>query len=102
MRRDADYALNDHIHVTYHASDKLAQALQANADTMRAETWRIVVRVDAPDSPQGDRVDTFEFDGEKRDVRRPAGVTVNAVAGITQFIKKVGARVFVPYVIVCA
>ena len=38
MRRDADYALSDHIAVTYKASDKLAQAITANVDYVRTET----------------------------------------------------------------
>ncbi len=62
MRRDADYALSDHIQVTYSASDKLARALTANADYVRAETLADVLT--AAEAPQGDRVETFEFDGE--------------------------------------
>ncbi len=62
MRRDADYALSDHIHVTYRASDKLAKALEANADYMRAET--LADSLSAAEAPQGDRTEAFEFDGE--------------------------------------
>ncbi len=63
MRRDADYALNDHIAVTYQASERLAKALEANGDYVRAET--LADALTASDAPQGDRVDTFEFDGER-------------------------------------
>jgi isoleucyl-tRNA synthetase len=62
MRRDADYALSDHIQVTYSASDKLAKALTANADYVRAET--LADMLTAAEAPQGDRVESFEFDGE--------------------------------------
>ncbi|MCC7447530.1 MAG: isoleucine--tRNA ligase [Anaerolineae bacterium] len=62
MRRDADYALNDHIVVTYKASDKLAQALTANAEYVRTETLADTLSV--VDAPQGDKVESFEFDGE--------------------------------------
>jgi isoleucyl-tRNA synthetase len=63
MRRDADYALSDHIAVTFQGSERLAKALQANADYVRAETLADALL--PADVPQGDRVDTFEFDGER-------------------------------------
>jgi isoleucyl-tRNA synthetase len=62
MRRDADFQLSDHITVTYKASDKLAKALSENGDYVRSET--LADSLISSDSPQGDRVDTFEFDGE--------------------------------------
>jgi isoleucyl-tRNA synthetase len=62
MRKDAEYELNDRITVMYKASDKLAKALTANADYVRNET--LADSLSAADSPQGDRADTFEFDGE--------------------------------------
>ncbi len=62
MRRDADYALSDHVSLTYKASERLAQALAANADYVRAET--LADSLTDVDNPQGDRVETFEFDGE--------------------------------------
>jgi isoleucyl-tRNA synthetase len=62
MRKDAEYELNDRITVTYKASDKLAKALTANADYVRNET--LADSLNAADLPQGDRADTFEFDGE--------------------------------------
>ncbi len=62
MRRDADYALSDHIVVTYRASDRLAKALAANASYLQTETLADLL---APgNTPQGDRVEAFEFDGE--------------------------------------
>jgi isoleucyl-tRNA synthetase len=62
MRRDADYALSDHVHLTYTASNRLSKALAANADYVRAET--LADSLQAVDNPKGDRVDSFEFDGE--------------------------------------
>ncbi|MEP7289972.1 MAG: isoleucine--tRNA ligase [Chloroflexota bacterium] len=62
MRRDADFLLNDHIVVTYKASDKLAQAIAANADYLCAETLADSLNVAA--EPEGERVETFEFDDE--------------------------------------
>ncbi len=59
MRRDADFALDDRIALTYTASDKLAKALQQNADYLRAETLADQVEVGSPESAQ-----TFDFDGE--------------------------------------
>jgi len=62
LRRDADYALSDHITVSYKASNKLSKAIAANADYVRAET--LADALSAVDAPQGDKVETFEFDGE--------------------------------------
>jgi isoleucyl-tRNA synthetase len=61
MRRDADYALNDHIRVMYKASDKLNNAIAANSAYVRAETLADVLEARDAD---GERVEAFEFDGE--------------------------------------
>ncbi|HLY27615.1 MAG TPA: DUF5915 domain-containing protein, partial [Aggregatilineales bacterium] len=62
MRRDADYSLNDHVNLSYKASERLAKALTVNADYVRAET--LADALQSVDQPQGDRVEAFEFDGE--------------------------------------
>lgn len=59
MRRDAEFSLDDHIALTYTASEKLANALKGNADYLRAETLADQINVGTPDNAQ-----TFEFDGE--------------------------------------
>ena len=67
MRRDADFSLDDHIAVTYQASDKLARALSSFADYLRAETLADQLTVGAPATTNGDQADftqAFEFDGE--------------------------------------
>jgi isoleucyl-tRNA synthetase len=61
MRRDADYALSDHIAVTYKASDKLGQAIGKHADYIMSDT--LTDKLTAAD-PSGDRVEAFEFDGQ--------------------------------------
>lgn len=62
LRRDADYALSDSIILTYQASERLAQAISDNAEYIQSETLAVSLVTDA--APQGDRVETFEFDGE--------------------------------------
>ena len=59
MRKDADFSLDDHIALTYQASDKLARALTSFGDYLRAETLADKINVSAPTDGQ-----TFEFDGE--------------------------------------
>jgi isoleucyl-tRNA synthetase len=60
MRRDADFALDDRIALTYQASDKLARALAQFADYLRAETLADQVEIGTPSNGQ-----TFKFeDGE--------------------------------------
>lgn len=61
MRREADFALDDHIAVTYSASPKLAQALEKFRDYFSTET--LADNVTANGSVNGD-AQTFEFDGE--------------------------------------
>jgi isoleucyl-tRNA synthetase len=62
LRRDADYALSDHITVTYKASEKLAAAITTHAEYITSETLATALTVS--DAPTGDKVETFEFDGE--------------------------------------
>ncbi|MCC7209059.1 MAG: class I tRNA ligase family protein, partial [Anaerolineae bacterium] len=62
MRRDADYALNDAIHIRYRASDKLAQAIARHAEYVQGET--LAVTLEADENPSGERGDSFEFDGQ--------------------------------------
>jgi isoleucyl-tRNA synthetase len=62
MRRDADYALNDNIRVVYKASGKLAKALATNAEYVKSET--LATELKTASAPKGDRVESFEFDGE--------------------------------------
>ncbi|MBX3063829.1 MAG: isoleucine--tRNA ligase [Anaerolineae bacterium] len=62
MRRDADYALSDAITVTYKASARLAQAIQTHAEYVKSET--LASELNAVDAPTGDRVESFDFDGE--------------------------------------
>jgi len=62
MRRDADYALSDTITVLYTASPRLAKAITTHTDFIQAET--LATRLMAHDAPSGDRVESFEFDGE--------------------------------------
>ncbi|MCS6870239.1 MAG: DUF5915 domain-containing protein, partial [Anaerolineae bacterium] len=62
MRRDADYALSDTIHVTYTATPRLAEALQTHSRYVCSET--LAERLEAVAQPEGDRVETFEFDSE--------------------------------------
>lgn len=59
MRRDADFALDDHIVVTYTATPKLDGALTQFADYVRAETLADVFAVGQAEAAQA-----FEFDGE--------------------------------------
>ncbi len=61
MRREADFALDDHIAVTYSASPKLAQALEKFREYFSTET--LADNVTANGSVNGD-AQTFEFDGE--------------------------------------
>src|SRR5260221_4014799 len=63
MSCDTECVLSDHIAVTYKATPKLAQALAANVDYVRAET--LADSLTATDAPEGDKVETFEFDGER-------------------------------------
>jgi isoleucyl-tRNA synthetase len=62
MRRECDYALNDQIVVTYKASDKLVDALQTHANYLMTET--LATALTPADAPSGDRVESFDFDGE--------------------------------------
>ncbi|MHB8626283.1 MAG: isoleucine--tRNA ligase [Aggregatilineales bacterium] len=60
MRRDADFALDDRIALTYQASDKLARALAQFADYLRTETLADQIEIGMPADGQ-----TFKFeDGE--------------------------------------
>jgi isoleucyl-tRNA synthetase len=61
MRREADFALDDHIAVTYTASPKLAQALEKFREYFSAET--LADNITANGTLNGD-AQTFEFDGE--------------------------------------
>ena len=62
MRRDADYALSDHVTVQYRASAQLAQALTVHGEYVQAET--LADALVSADVPQGERVESFEFDGQ--------------------------------------
>jgi isoleucyl-tRNA synthetase len=62
MRRDADYALNDAITLTFKATPKLAEAIQQHVEYVQSET--LAEAITAADAPAGDRVEAFEFDGE--------------------------------------
>jgi len=62
LRRDADYALSDHVVVTYTASEKLASALTKHAEYVRSET--LADSLTATSVPAGDKVESFEFDGQ--------------------------------------
>jgi isoleucyl-tRNA synthetase len=62
MRRDADYALSDTIRITYNATPRLAEALTAHSSYVCDET--LAERLEAVAQPEGDKVETFEFDGE--------------------------------------
>ncbi len=62
LRRDADYNVEDRIVVTYHASDKLAKAVEQFAGEIKGET--LAVELKAAKSPGGDKSDSYEFDGE--------------------------------------
>lgn len=62
MRRDADYALSDHIKVSYKVSERLGLAMRTHGDYIRSEVQ--ADEFSAVEAPAGDRVETFEFDGE--------------------------------------
>lgn len=62
MRREADYALSDRITVAYQATTKLADAINAHGEYIQGET--LAESLSASTTPSGDRVETFEFDGE--------------------------------------
>ena len=64
MRRDADFALDDHITVRYQASDKLARALTQFADYVQAETLADRITTDRIDPTADPAAQAFEFDGE--------------------------------------
>lgn len=52
MRRDADFALDDRITLTYQASDQLAKALGDHADYLRSETLADQIAVGTPTDGQ--------------------------------------------------
>jgi isoleucyl-tRNA synthetase len=62
MRKDADFAITDHIVVQYSASERLARAIQAHADSIRTET--LAAQLLTAETVDGFRSETFEFDGE--------------------------------------
>lgn len=62
LRRDADYALSDHITLRYTASPRLKEAIKAHLAYIQEDTLSEVVEEVA--APEGDQVEAFEFDGE--------------------------------------
>lgn len=62
MRRDADYGLSDTITVSYTASAKVRQAL-AQFGTYISDEVQATALTEST-APSGDRVETFDFDGE--------------------------------------
>ena len=62
LRRDADFNLDDRIVIHYQASERLAQAIDAFADYIRAETLGESLLQDTSDN--GFYRENFEIDGE--------------------------------------
>jgi len=62
LRKDAGFEISDRIALTYQASDRLAEAVQAHAAYIQAETLAEALRDGAPED--GAAAETYEFDGE--------------------------------------
>ena len=62
LRRDADYNIADRIVIAYHASERLARAIEQFADVICGET--LAVELKATPSPSGDKTADYTFDGE--------------------------------------
>ncbi|MCC6905521.1 MAG: isoleucine--tRNA ligase [Anaerolineae bacterium] len=62
LRREADFKVDDRIVTTYHASEKLARAVEQFAGLIRDETLSLELQASA--SPDGEKVEQYDIEGE--------------------------------------